>query len=131
MNAQWRSMQIYDEWKEGINAGASEKYYWQNTQFLIEVNTPNYHNSKHKSIHTSIIIGLMQPYSAQMRIENNGDSAFIPIRFDLYSVICDEKKIIEYKLDKRKFREADLKMVDSIGAYSEGNKNKFFNFRLL
>lgn len=111
LNAQWRSIQLYDEWRSGLNAGVDDRSYWQNCQFLIEINARN--------DLTSIIIGLMQPYSAQLRFENNAEMSYVAINFDVYSVVCSPNKIRDYKASRRRFNENDLELVDSSGEHSE------------
>ena len=111
LNAQWRSIQIYDEWRSGLNAGVDDRSYWLNCQFLIEINARN--------DLTSIIIGLMQPYSAQLRFENNAEMSYVAINFDVYSVVCSPNKIRDYKASRRRFNENDLELVDSSGQHSE------------
>ena len=69
---------------------------------------------------TSVIISLMQPYSAKLRYANNGKQAYLPIRFEIFDVAVDKfddeswcpKKC---SLNDEKCR---FKLVESTGNYS-------------
>ena len=111
LNTKWRCVQLYEEWKSGINAGLDDRDYWQNCQFLIEI------NALHNNL-TSIIVGLMQPYSAQLRYENKGEMAYAEIGFDIYTVVCNPNKIRDNRVNRQRFNQNDLELVDSNGEHS-------------
>ncbi len=75
---------------------------------------------------TNFFFSYSKPYSAKLRLENKGEYAYVPIRFDIYQVMCDSQFVIEHKLKEKRFAPKDLKMVDSFGSYEncrEATKN--------
>jgi calpain len=72
---------------------------------------------------SSVIISLMQNYSARLRYESDGvhENSFHWIKFHLYSVNAnlDEYTLREHVVCKTKFVEDDLTLLDSSGAYGQ------------
>lgn len=106
----WSQRQFYGGWRANHNAGGSTKFFWQNPQYLIEIN-------RNQPL-SSLIVSLMQPYSARLRYENNGnfDNSFKPIKFHVFKV-TDESNLYDHKSRFKKFNENKLKPVDSSGPY--------------
>jgi hypothetical protein len=114
----WICKQHFGQFVKGKNAGGSGELFWQNPQYLITIES----NPNNEEDMTSLIIGLMQPYSAPLRYQNNGEYFFHSIRFDVYSANVDSSKIYEHKSVKRKFRESQLEHVDSSGEYTDSRE---------
>ena len=116
--------QFFGEWKANVNAGGSEDpEYWTNPQYLVQVN--EYFGSldaRNEDESSSLVVSLMQPYSAQLRLENEGEYSFNAIKFHLYSVrerLVNSRALTEHTVNRKKFRKNELELLDSTGAYSQ------------
>jgi calpain len=146
---EWTLAQVYGSWsEERNNTGGSFDDYWKNPQYLFQINEVNSMSvsdteeekderdgvvvmSSEKSsaavaVHddlSSVIISLMQNYSARLRYESDGvhENSFHWIKFHLYSVNAhlDEHALREHVVTKSKFAEEDLTLLDSSGAYGQ------------
>lgn len=111
----WTLSQLYGEWKPNHNSGGYElTTYWSNPQYLIHINNTNESDS-------SLIISLMQSYSARLRYTTNGSyqNSFTPIKFHLYAVNESAHVKENHIIKRQKFNDdSHLELVDSSGAYA-------------
>ena len=118
--------QIYGSWQLSENnaGGSSADSYWLNPQYLIKINEP----AKLVTTDTtddlsSIIICLMQSYSARMRYQSDGAHAnsFHWIKFHLYAVASgvSENELRGHVVQRARFEEEQLRLIDSSGAYGQ------------
>lgn len=101
----WGQKQFYGSWH--VSEYKKGQRFNENPQYLLEINR--------NQPMSSLIISLLQPYSARLRYENNGgfDNSFKPIKFNLYKVKDnDPADIYEHKSRFRKFREESLSLID-------------------
>ena len=98
---QYHHKQYYGYWKKGLNSGDinDDKCYWQNFQFYFEVLDKS-----------SFVFALMQPFSAKLRKENNGNYSYYPIKFDIYSVSGGSHDVT---VSKQNINKKHLRLLDS------------------
>lgn len=105
----WGQKQFYGNWHVVSNDRTQSQSLQHNPQYLLEIN--NHHHM------SSLIVSLLQPYSARLRYENNGsfDNSFKPIKFNLYRVndaYSSSADMYEHKSRFRKFKDNQITLID-------------------
>ena len=87
LNLKWNMISYNGEWKIGKTAGGCGQYdknlYWTNPQFLITLTDVDPSDGENMA---TIIISLMQKYTREKRLENNGEPTEQFIQFRLYRI---------------------------------------------
>lgn len=104
----WGQKQFYGSWHV-VGERSQGQSLHDNPQYLLEIN--------HNQPMSSLIVSLLQPYSARLRYENNGsfDNSFKPIKFNLYRVndaYSNSADMYEHKTRFRKFKENQMTLID-------------------
>lgn len=108
IDSEWGLRQFYGSWKEGFNAGRdNDAIYDNNIQYYLKIDS--------SSQVCSLVIALMQPYSAEMRKENNGEFFTYRTMIDVYKVNASQNRIDEHLGSRRKFKDEHLEICIEAG----------------
>lgn len=114
----WGQKQFYGSWHTISKAASSSSLPSQSNPQSLETNPQYMLEINHTQPMSSLIVSLLQPYSARLRYENNGsfDNSFKPIKFNLYrvndSTSSSLSNMYDHKSRFRKFRDDELMLID-------------------
>ena len=113
----WNMIAYDGEWVKNKSAGGSgngnDKRYWSNPQYLVKLNDIDLNDDENLS---TIIISLMQKYTREKRMLNNGQPAEEFMQFRFYRIIKDSDAEKSIKTGF-KLNEEQLERVGNSGDY--------------
>ena len=110
----WQLKQYYDGWRHKVNSGTDDGLYWANAQYLIEIKD----DGSLESDEASVVIALMQPYSVKLRYNNEGNYSYRSIKFHLYRVDADERRVNGAIANGKRLKKEYLTLLESTGGYA-------------
>jgi len=103
IDTKWNLKNFFGSWKERFNAGSENfTFYENNAQYYLKIDS--------SSDICSLVIALMQPYSAEVRKENNGEYFTYTTMIHIYRVIVNQESIDSHLKKGEKFSFEDLKI---------------------
>lgn len=112
----WKLIAYHDEWIRdksagGCGSGNNSMLYWTNPQFLIKLIETDLNDKK-----CTIIVSLMQKYTREKRLLNNGRPAEEFMQFRLFRIL-NENDVREAMQTGKKLIGNQLERVDNSGDY--------------